>query len=107
MTQEEFRATLRPWLDRQPFRPLAFVLTTGERREVHVRSAIRYLDGEVAYLSTPDDPFGEPIRCEEVERIEPLRQQEIAVMTPDAFFNELRRLCDQEPYRPFVVELTT
>src|SRR5207249_1515177 len=107
MTAEEFRAKLRPWLDREPFRPLAFVLTTGERRDVYIRSAIRYPDGAAAYISTPDDPFGDEVRCEDVERIEPLGQREITVMTPDAFFNELRRLCDGQPFRPFTIELNS
>jgi hypothetical protein len=107
MTPQEFKAVLRPWLDRQPFVPFAFVLTTGERQEVHLRSAIRYPDGSAAYVDTSDDSFDEPIHCEDVERIEPLPQQEIRVMTPVTFFNELRRLCDRDPFRPFVVELTT
>jgi hypothetical protein len=107
MMQQEFQTALRPWLDRQPFVPFAFVLTAGGRREVHSRSAIRYMDGAAAYLSTPDDPFGEPVRGADVARLEPLPQREVTVMTPDEFFNELRRQCDRTPYRPFTVELTS
>jgi hypothetical protein len=105
MTPQEFRSTLRPWLDREPFQPLAFVLTTGERREVHLRSAIRYPDGSAAYISTADDPFGNEVPCEDVERIEPLGQREITIVTAEAFFDELRRLCDGQPFRPFRIEL--
>src|SRR6476620_6179433 len=100
MTPQEFKAVLRPWLDRQPFVPFAFVLTTGERQEVHSRAAIRYPDGSAAYIATPEDAFGEPIHCEGVERVEPLPQQEVRVMTADAFAEELRRLCDRVPFRP-------
>jgi hypothetical protein len=107
MTPEEFRKTLRAWLDRQPFRPLVFVLTSGLRREVHLRAGIRYADEAVAYLPTLDDPFGSKVHCEDVQRIEPLNQRETTVMTPDAFFHELRRLCDTEPFRPFTIELRT
>jgi hypothetical protein len=108
MTPQEFKAVLRPWLDREPFVPFAFELDSGERREVYSREAISYPDGSAAFLhdQTVDEAvLDDLVRCESVRRIVPLPLREIQVMTPEVFETELRRLRWQEPFRPFVIEL--
>jgi hypothetical protein len=76
MNKSEFEASLRQFLDREPFLPFVANLTDGRRLVIH-RPPVVFCDGAASYIDPVDSALVDFFH-EEVQSFGPL-EQEVAV----------------------------
>ena len=73
MTKDQFEATLREYLDREPFRPFVVHLNDG-RHLVISQPPVVFCDGAASYLDPVDDTLVDFFH-DEVRTFGPLEQE--------------------------------